>query len=108
MGGAASRPTRSFGIHGQQPGQPRRSDRPPWSPPSRRRALHLPKLDQQQMLDIRSAWFDANYGPPPGNKRELRGSAPCARRPHNCSARAEAARLGQCMSMQVLALLAWT
>lgn len=32
------------------------------------KALHLPKLDQQQMLDIRSAWFDANYGPPPGNK----------------------------------------
>lgn len=34
------------------------------------RALYLPQLDQQQMLDIRSAWFDANFGPPPGNKRE--------------------------------------
>lgn len=22
------------------------------------------------MLDVRSAWFDGNYGPPPGNKRE--------------------------------------
>lgn len=32
------------------------------------RALHLPKLDQQQMIDIRAAWFDGNYGPPPGNK----------------------------------------
>ncbi|KAI3424879.1 hypothetical protein D9Q98_008263 [Chlorella vulgaris] len=32
------------------------------------KALHLPNLDQQQMIDIRAAWFDANYGPPPGNK----------------------------------------
>ncbi|KAL4439433.1 hypothetical protein ABPG77_008762 [Micractinium sp. CCAP 211/92] len=32
------------------------------------KALHFPKLDQQQMLDVRSAWFDGNYGPPPGNK----------------------------------------
>ncbi|KAL4437252.1 hypothetical protein ABPG75_004391 [Micractinium tetrahymenae] len=32
------------------------------------KALHLAKLDQQQMLDTRSAWFDGNYGPPPGNK----------------------------------------
>lgn len=32
------------------------------------KALHLPSLDQQYMLDVRSAWFDGNYGPPPGNK----------------------------------------
>lgn len=38
--------------------------------PPPRRAFHLPKLDQQQMIDIRAAWFDGNYGPPPGNKRE--------------------------------------
>ncbi len=31
------------------------------------RALYLPKLDQQQMLEIRSAWFAENAGPPPGN-----------------------------------------
>ncbi len=38
--------------------------------PLHNRALHLPKLDQQQMMDVRAAWFDGNYGPPPGNKRE--------------------------------------
>lgn len=46
--------------------------------PSLGRALHLPKLDQQQMIDIRAAWFDGNYGPPPGNKRERREGRRCA------------------------------
>jgi hypothetical protein len=32
--------------------------------------VHLPQLDQQQMIAIRANWFDGNYGPPPGNKRE--------------------------------------
>lgn len=32
------------------------------------RAVFLPELDQQVMVDIRSAWFDQNSGPPPGNK----------------------------------------
>jgi hypothetical protein len=32
------------------------------------RALHLPQLDQQEMIDIRTAWFDESGGPPPGNK----------------------------------------
>lgn len=32
------------------------------------RALHLPKLDQEEMLKIRAAWFEQGGGPPPGNK----------------------------------------
>ena len=33
------------------------------------RALYLPELDQEQMLAIRAAWFEENFGAPPGNKR---------------------------------------
>lgn len=57
-----------------------------WIRPGCCRARHFPKLDQQQMLDVRSAWFDGNYGPPPGNKRE-HGSIPqhrCAERCRLC------------------------
>lgn len=36
------------------------------------RALHLPKLDQTEMVEIRSNWFEQSGGPPPGNKREWR------------------------------------
>jgi hypothetical protein len=34
------------------------------------RALHFPKLDQEAMVAVRTAWFEENSGPPPGNKRE--------------------------------------
>ncbi|KAL4530637.1 hypothetical protein Ndes2437B_g04120 [Nannochloris sp. 'desiccata'] len=32
------------------------------------RALHLPQLDQNEMLSVRSSWFDQSGGPPPGNR----------------------------------------
>lgn len=32
------------------------------------RALHLPVMDQQKMMEVRTAWFAENSGPPPGNK----------------------------------------
>ena len=34
-----------------------------------RRAAHLRKLDQTEMLGIRTAWFEEVGGPPIGNKR---------------------------------------
>jgi hypothetical protein len=34
------------------------------------RALHLPELNQQAMVDIRSAWFEEVGGAPNGNRRE--------------------------------------
>ena len=32
------------------------------------RAMYLPTMDQQQMLEVRTRWFEQNGGPPPGNK----------------------------------------
>ncbi len=32
------------------------------------RAMHLPQLDQNEMLSVRSSWFDQSGGPPPGNR----------------------------------------
>jgi len=32
------------------------------------RALHLPQLDQDEMLSVRSSWYDQSGGPPPGNR----------------------------------------
>ena len=40
------------------------------------RATYLQELDQKQMIDIRSAWFEECGGPPPGNKCELIGMLP--------------------------------
>ncbi len=37
-----------------------------------RRAAHLRKLDQTEMLGIRTAWFEEVGGPPIGNKRACR------------------------------------
>jgi hypothetical protein len=39
------------------------------------KALHLPRLDQDEMLGIRAAWFEENFGPPPGNKLALERAA---------------------------------
>ena len=39
------------------------------------RALNLPRLDQNEMVEIRTAWFEEVGGPPTGNKRE--GSPVC-------------------------------
>jgi len=33
-----------------------------------RRAANLTQLDQKEMLDIRTAWFEEVGGPPTGNK----------------------------------------
>lgn len=35
------------------------------------RALHLPRLDQTELVGIRAAWFKEGFGPPPGNKCKL-------------------------------------
>lgn len=35
------------------------------------RAIHLPELDQQKMVDIRGAWYEECGGQPPGNKSAL-------------------------------------
>ena len=35
-----------------------------------RRSLALSAMDQEAMLAVRNAWFDQNFGPPPGNKCE--------------------------------------
>jgi hypothetical protein len=32
------------------------------------RAVYLPQLDQNEMLSVRSSWFDQSGGPPPGNR----------------------------------------
>jgi hypothetical protein len=32
------------------------------------RAAHLSQLDQNEMLSVRSSWFDQSGGPPPGNR----------------------------------------
>jgi hypothetical protein len=32
------------------------------------KAAHLPEVDQQAMVDVRTAWFAENAGPPAGNK----------------------------------------
>ena len=34
------------------------------------RALNLPRLDQTEMVEIRTAWFEEVGGPPTGNKCE--------------------------------------
>ncbi|DBB04825.1 hypothetical protein WJX82_007389 [Trebouxia sp. C0006] len=39
------------------------------------KAVHLPTLDQKQMIDIRTAWFEECGGPPPGNKLALERTA---------------------------------
>ncbi|KAL3161552.1 hypothetical protein ABBQ32_010419 [Trebouxia sp. C0010 RCD-2024] len=39
------------------------------------KATHLPTLDQKQMVDIRTAWFEECGGPPPGNKLALERTA---------------------------------
>lgn len=39
------------------------------------KATHLQTLDQKQMIDIRSAWFEECGGPPPGNKLALERTA---------------------------------
>ena len=39
------------------------------------RALHLPHLDQEEMIEIRKRWFDESGGPPPGNKVPLERNA---------------------------------
>lgn len=37
-------------------------------PNALRRAANLTQLDQKEMLDIRTAWFEEVGGPPTGNK----------------------------------------
>jgi hypothetical protein len=32
------------------------------------KAIHLPAMNQQAMMDMRTAWFEQNAGPPPGNR----------------------------------------
>ena len=45
-----------------------------------RRAAHLRKLDQTEMLGIRTAWFEEVGGPPIGNKRASRARASASTR----------------------------
>ncbi|KAL6778629.1 hypothetical protein ACKKBF_B15510 [Auxenochlorella protothecoides x Auxenochlorella symbiontica] len=39
------------------------------------RALHLPRLDQTELVGIRAAWFKEGFGPPPGNKLDAEKAA---------------------------------